>query len=490
MKNLYRIYLIVCVGALATAMDNPDKYKYETPFTRAIITGDLPTVESLLQQDCTLANQPNLEGVPPLFLTTECECNKELKKKLALPIDAETKKKECLCVVIADKLLLAGADKNYYLKGPIDDPEAYGTPLMVALKEKRGKIFKKILAYNPDLTIAKPDGTTVFLMAAKAGYTAVFKRLVAAGVDVKQKDKQGKNALYYLVATEEYRDTVDNIERLIKGGQDINQEYAAGNNALMLALKHGMDKYLVENLLKFGINIKHRNVEGKSALDIARNTENIMKQYIIPILEEAEKEAEKKVAEKSLSQCLRHALDIGLVGSVAIAQREKDSRELVQVDTDLEKLSKKESPELDDQLIMAAVLGKHDKVADLLKKGANPTVQTEIRKETPLMLAARKGYLPCVKALLTVKSAEQINITNAWGFRALDMAAEEGAYDLIPELVNAGVDVNRCPSPMPDDKLNKKGQYPYLTPLLRARYENKHIAAKALIECGAKEVIS
>lgn len=290
MKNLYRIYLILCVGTLSTAMDNPD-LTYETPFTFAVIKGDLPTVETLLQQDRTLANQPNKEGVPPLFLASECECNKEKEKKLALPIDPETKKKECVCVVITHKLLEAGADKNYYLKGPIDDPEAFGTPLMVALKENRGKIFKKILAYKPDLSIAKPDGTTVFLMAAKAGYTAAFKRLVAAGADVTQKDKQGRNALYYFVATEEYGDTVENIERLVIAGENINQEYAEGNNPLMLALKHGMDNYVVENLIKFGINIKHRNAEGKTALQIARSTENDMKEYIIPLLEEAEKQA-------------------------------------------------------------------------------------------------------------------------------------------------------------------------------------------------------
>ena len=186
---------------------------------------------------------------------------------------------------------------------------------------------------------------------------------------------------------------------------------------------------------------------------------------------------------KSLSQLLRDALSIGLVAPIAIDKSEEakkclprdlgDLGVVVPANLDLVNLAKKESLGLDDLLLVATQLGLHEEIDHLLNKGANPLVQTEIRKETPLMLAARNGYLPCVQKLLAVKGAEQINVTNKWGFAALDMAACEGSYDLIPELVNAGAQVNRCPSPLPEDKLNKKGEYPYLPPLLIARYENK-----------------
>lgn len=191
--------------------------------------------------------------------------------------------------------------------------------------------------------------------------------------------------------------------------------------------------------------------------------------------------------EKSLSQCLKDALSFGSVGGLAIAQMKDDSRELVQVDTDLEALSKKEVLELDEQLLVAAVLGKHENVIALMRAGANPQIQTKIRKETPLMYAVRKGDSQCVNALLAILPEEQTKIQNAWGFTALDMAVSVSEDKLIPLLVQAGADVNSCPCPRPTDTSNKKGVYPYLAPLALARYESTTKTVEALIACGAKD---
>lgn len=292
MKNWYQIYFVLYVGTLASAMDNPaDKYKYETPFTRAIIQADLVTVEQMLQQNPALANEPNKEGVPPLFLgAANCECNRFPADE---PIDPETQKKVCACVLITQRLLEAGADKNYYLACPEDRKSDYGTPLMVAFNENRLNTFGKILDFKPDLSIRKPNGTTILLMVAEEGNPTALKKLLLAGADVKHKDENGNNALYYCGATEETGDTAKNIKRVVKAGADINQVYKGGNNILMLALlrQPGASNYLVDKLLQLGINPHHRNDEKQTALLMVKaNEKQFMREYIIPLLEKAEKE--------------------------------------------------------------------------------------------------------------------------------------------------------------------------------------------------------
>lgn len=288
MKNWYLILLLANVVAAVTAMQRPsenEKYRFETPFTIAIIKGDVPTVERMLIEDPSLANKPNNEQVPPLFVTTECECRDYQQHLKEIP---KAERKECACLRITRKLLEAGADKDYFLASP--EVEC-GTPLMAALQQSRYKIFKTILAFKPNLEIQKKDGSTILLIVAKEESNKLLKKVVNAGANLHHKDKEGNDALYQCVSTEEYVDTVDNIELLVNAGVNVNQLYAGGNNVLMHALMRQYSNYTVQKLVGLGVNVLHKNHAGQTALEIARASTHFMKDYIVPLLEKAEENA-------------------------------------------------------------------------------------------------------------------------------------------------------------------------------------------------------
>lgn len=409
MKNLYRIYVMLCVAALSSAMDKPDS---------------------------NWANQPNDEGVPPL-LDAAARCD---EKKV-------------------EQLLAAGADKNYVI-----NQGGIGSALMVALSNECSEVAIELMDAGEDVHFATPDGMTALLVAADKGLGGpVIQKLIDKGAHLKHRNEDGNTAL--LLAAKKANPSA--IESLLKAKVDQHEINAERDNALTIAAKANINPFwtfkALSLLINAGTSINHENKAGETPLTIAqKRTDETQKDEIVKLLEGS-----------GLAQALSNGFFWGVIEAVH---------------PDLLNLSKQENFEINDLLIMATELGLHKKVSELLKRGADPLTQTKIERDTPLNFAARQGYLECVKELLAVKGTEQVTITNARGFRALDMAAANNSHTSIPALVNAGAEVNRCPSPRPDDSSKKKGEYPYLPPLLIAHYEKYDTTVKVLIECGAKDI--
>ena len=90
-------------------------------------------------------------------------------------------------------------------------------------------------------------------------------------------------------------------------------------------------------------------------------------------------------------------------------------------------------------LSVAAVEGKADKVAELLKKGANPDARN-VGGITVLMEAAGGGETAIVKALLD--HGAKIDLQDRRGMTALMEAAEKGKIKEVKMLVEKGADLN------------------------------------------------
>ncbi len=115
-----------------------------------------------------------------------------------------------------------------------------------------------------------------------------------------------------LVMGGECMSTDDNIEAIVKAGGQLNELCEGSNNLLQLALIEGIkaseqakkdntagdyskwpSTSLVKTLIKCGNHVRHRNTEGKTAMDLIRGYHGSYDmRYNINELEIAEKQAE------------------------------------------------------------------------------------------------------------------------------------------------------------------------------------------------------
>jgi serine/threonine-protein phosphatase 6 regulatory ankyrin repeat subunit B len=91
-------------------------------------------------------------------------------------------------------------------------------------------------------------------------------------------------------------------------------------------------------------------------------------------------------------------------------------------------------------LIVAIANGKNDVVKALIDKGADVNL-TDNTGLTPLMIAAEKGHLTTVQALLSTPGID-IDDKTTDGVTALYFAAINGKEDVVKALIDKGADVN------------------------------------------------
>ncbi|CAF4065249.1 unnamed protein product [Rotaria sordida] len=138
-------------------------------------------------------------------------------------------------------------------------------------------------------------------------------------------------------------------------------------------------------------------------------------------------------------------------------------------------------------LLMVAEVGWPDILDILLERGAivdaTPSDKrgedNKISGSTPLINATKYNHPECVKRLL-VNHANP-NHQNQSGISALMLAAEQGYFECIKLLVQAGADLDLAPSGPGADNLNITGQ----TALFMATLKDRVDVVKYLIEKGA-----
>jgi len=121
-------------------------------------------------------------------------------------------------------------------------------------------------------------------------------------------------------------------------------------------------------------------------------------------------------------------------------------------------------------LYQACIMGHLGIVDLLLRRGANPTINS-VLDDTPLMMAARYGHVEVVRCLLrerTVRATIDARDSNGW--TALYYGSSEGHVEVVKSLAGAGA------NPM-------VATHNHRTPLLIAQ-EESHNALVELLEVG------
>ena len=94
----------------------------------------------------------------------------------------------------------------------------------------------------------------------------------------------------------------------------------------------------------------------------------------------------------------------------------------------------------DFDMLSAAAHGDNNRVRILLREGIKPNV-AGVMGITPLMRAAKKGYVDTANLLLD--AGADVNATDSAGYSPLMMAAEKGHVDVVKALIARGANVNQ-----------------------------------------------
>ena len=220
----------------------------DTPLTKAVKSGDLPAVRTLIKSGADV-NARSGDGSTPLLWAAH-NSNDE----------------------IARALIAA--------KASADVANDYGvTPLLEASKTGDAAMMELLLQAGANPSLAHPEGQTPLLAAARSGSVPAVRLLLSRGVDVNAAEKyQQTSALMWAVADNH----LDVVELLIEAGADINRQAhvtsitdrknadhpTGGFTALMWAARSG-NETMVRRLVAKGANVNLRNGDGASATMIA-----------------------------------------------------------------------------------------------------------------------------------------------------------------------------------------------------------------------------
>ena len=150
------------------------------------------------------------------------------------------------------------------------------TPLILAAHKGHDEIVNALLDSGADPNHKNAGGMTALMLSAWRGYAEIVSALLHAGADPNAKNNDGETALMFAAMCGHY----DILHSLIESGADVNiAENENGITALMFAAGHwragGDSSNMVNALLDVGANAKAIDIDGRTALDIARDNPGI-----------------------------------------------------------------------------------------------------------------------------------------------------------------------------------------------------------------------
>jgi len=233
---MYRLSLVFFLLVVVTA-----PFAYGQDVYRAIDSGSVDLVDSLLRSDPQILNARNDNAMTPLNWAA-------YKGQTA----------------IVKRLLDAGADFT------IGDNEN-SQPMHNAAVAGHVDVIETLLAYGVDINSRDNNGMTALHFAVSYQRTEAAVLLIGKGADPNVGNNNGLTPIHYAAV----RELPDLIDRLASAGGDINVQARSGDTPLFYATGRG-NMEASNRLLELGANTELANEYGRTPLlNVARESGNV-----------------------------------------------------------------------------------------------------------------------------------------------------------------------------------------------------------------------
>lgn len=312
------------------------------------------------------------------------------------------------------KQLEAGADPSAKQEF-LDDPA-----LKAAVESESMEILKLLLEAGAQINAKTSGGETALTEAARTGKVEMVKILLEAGANPNIQDRMEMTPLHWTIhwsrqtaQTPTKPGYIETVQHLLKGGARVDLSHSDGTTPLMMAAKLD-EAEICRILMEAGADRKARNKEGQTAADIAMN-----RGFIALSL--------------SLGGSLPPAgTPLHLFAAVKSGNlKEVESAIASGVDVN-SRDGERHTP-----LMLAAEKGHLDIVRALIKAGADLDAAAEKKGATPLLRALWNNHIEAAKVLLEAGAD-----VHAQDDRALSSAASLGNDDIVRLLLKGGADPN------------------------------------------------
>ncbi len=138
------------------------------------------------------------------------------------------------------------------------------------------ELIDKLIKNGADINAIGMNRISLVMQMTMQGRKKVVDRLIELGVRLNDPDPEGNTLLMFnptgpnaFLLTYVMKLDINTVEKLIKAGANVNAQNKAGNTPLTHAV-FKVNLELVKLFVKYGADIDHKNLDGKSAIDITK----------------------------------------------------------------------------------------------------------------------------------------------------------------------------------------------------------------------------